>query len=86
MVGKGVGIGLIFAFLAFVVLLIVLIVLNAKVIGVALGSIPGAILGAIANFPPDWLIAGAIGAALAFASCAIFWHLANKPANHDGKE
>ena len=87
MVGRGVGIAVIFLLLALVVLVIALIALNYQAIGAALGSIPGIILGAIANFPLDWLIAGAVGATLAFVSCAIFWHLVNRPSNHDdGKE
>lgn len=84
--GPGVGICIIFVLLALVVLTVTLIVLNHEAIGAALESIPGAILGAIANFPFDWLISGAVGAALAFISCAIVWHLVNKPANHDDKE
>lgn len=77
---RGVAIALIFAVIALIVLLITLIAINHQAIGAALGSIPGAIWDAILNFPPDWLISGAVGASLAFIACAIFWHLANKPA------
>lgn len=84
---QGVLIGIIFAVITLIVLVIVLIILNHKAIGTALGSIPGAILGAIVTFPPDWLISGAVGAALAFAACAIFWHWLDKPVKkHDNQE
>ncbi len=76
---RGLAIAIIFAAFALVVLLITLIIINHQAIGSALGSLPGAILKAIISFPKDWLIAGGIGATLAFLACAIFWYWINKP-------
>lgn len=69
------GIAVIFVALILIVLAIILIVLNIKSVGATLGMIPGIAWNTIKKFPVDWLIAGAVGAALAFAACAIFWHL-----------
>ena len=69
-----VGIVVIFVALLVAVLAIILIALNIKSVGATLGTIPGIAWNTIKRFPIDWLISGAVGAALAFASCAIFWH------------
>lgn len=75
---RGVAIAVIFTVMALIVLAVAIIAINYEAIGKTLGSIPGIIKGAFMNFPLDWLVAGAVGATLAFISCAIFWHLINK--------
>ena len=69
-----VGIFVIFVALLIAALAVILIVLNVKSVGATLGMIPGIAWNTIKKFPIDWLISGAVGAALAFATCAIFWH------------
>lgn len=69
-----VGIAVIFVVLLIIALAIILIALNLKSVGATLGMIPGISWDTIKRFPIDWLISGAVGAALAFAACAIFWH------------
>lgn len=75
---RGLAIAVIFVVLVLIVLVITLIAINYETIANTLGNIPGAIWDAIVTFPKDWLIAGAIGAALAFIACAIFWHWLHK--------
>ena len=73
------AIAILFMVMALLVLAITVIALSHEAIGLALENIPRTLWDAILSFPIDWLIAGAVGAGMAFIACAIVWHIANTP-------
>lgn len=75
------SISIIFLVLVFVVCLIALIVINHNTIWSAICDLPGNLLAFVNTLPLDWVVSGAICAALAFLSCGIYSHLKKKSNN-----